>query len=75
MKLKLGDFDKVIKNKSKEESLIDTNYTLSVCFDENESGSRPCGNGGGLQIGPTTVCEIDADIISKFFTFFYFNWY
>ena len=63
MGLKLKDFEKVIKNKSKEEVLIDTSYTLSVCFNEDDLGSRPCGNGGGARPRQALVEEV----IGKFF--------
>ena len=66
MGLKLKDFRKVIKNKSKEEVLIDTSYTLPVCFNDDDQGSRPCGNGGGAR--PCTsdlTAKDDANIIGK----------
>ena len=68
MGLKLKDFRKVIKNKSKEEVLIDTSYTLPVCLNDDDQGSRPCGYGGGAR--PCTSDRSpkdDANIIGKLF--------
>ena len=63
MKLKLKDFQKVIKNKPKEEVLIDKSYTLPVCLNDDDQGSRPCGNGGGAR----STCDRtdDANIIGR----------
>ena len=47
MGLKLKDFEEVIKNKSKEEVLVDAKCTLSACLNEDDQGSLPCGSGRG----------------------------
>ena len=74
--MKLGHFDKVVKNKSKEEVLIDANYTLSACTNEDGQGCRPCGAGGGPR---AYICEVAAapneyaDTIGKFFLFSFWH--
>ena len=41
--MKLEHFEKVIRNKSKEEILIDINATLSVKLNQDDQGPRQCG--------------------------------
>ena len=65
MKLKLAHFGRAIKNKSKEEILIDTSYTLSVCFNKDDQGSRPCGSTSGGNRPYITTPSDSAEIIGK----------
>ena len=70
MGLKLKHFEKVIKNKSKEEILIDINSTLYVKLDQDDQGPRQCGNGVGSTIPSVSTRNRDAEIIGKFYYFF-----
>ena len=65
MKLKLAHFSRVTKNKSKEEILIDTSYTISVCVNKDDQGSRPCGSASGGNRPYITTPSDNADVIGK----------
>ena len=73
--MKLKHFEKVIRNKSKEEILIDINATLSVKLNQDDQGPRPAG--ADRAVG-TTIPYIPnesrvAETIGKFLLFLSFD--
>ena len=73
--MKLEHFEKVIRNKSKEEILIDVNATLSVKLNQDDQGPRPAGadRAVGSTIPYIQSESRDAEIIGKFLLFLLFE--
>ena len=64
MTWKLKHFENVIKDKTKEEVLIDVKYTLFVCLNKDDQG--PCGGGRPYIVDISTTPNDYAETICKY---------